>query len=172
MMPLSVAEGRVWKFGDNISTDYLMPGFSHGAKTPEEAASYCMMAIRPEFAKEVLPGDVIVGGKNFGCGSSRIAAANLLTLKVSCAIAESFGRIFFRNSIAVGFPVLICPGISRAFNEGDRIRANVATGEIENLTTGKTLNAEPLPEVAANILAVGGIIPLLKQEYARKQQPQ
>jgi 3-isopropylmalate/(R)-2-methylmalate dehydratase small subunit len=171
-MALSVAEGRVWKFGNNISTDYLMPGFSHSAKTPEERASFCMRAIRPEFAKEVRPGDVIVAGKNFGCGSSRVASVNLLTLKVGCVVADSIGRIFFRNSINLGFPVLICPGVSDAFKEGDRIRANVATGEVANLTTGKVLKAEPLPEVAANVLAVGGIVALLKQEYGKQKQPE
>ena len=166
-MSLSLAEGKVWKFGDNISTDYMMPGFTPHGVTAQEKASFCMRSIRPEFAKEVQPGDVLVGGKNFGCGSSRPAAENLLTLGVSCVIAESFGRVFFRNSVNLGFPVLICQGIYNAFNEGDLLKADIQTGEITNLATGKMLKAEPLPEVALRILSVGGVIALLKQEYKK-----
>ncbi|MFH1086950.1 MAG: 3-isopropylmalate dehydratase [Chloroflexota bacterium] len=157
-------EGKVWKFGDNTSTDYMMPGFTRGT-TPEETAAYCMKAIRPEFSATVRPGDGLVGGRNFGCGSSRPAAMNLLTLGVGCVIAESFGRIFFRNSINLGFPVMICKGVHDAFNEGDRLQANFDTGEVKNLTTGKALKAETLPEVAMKILSAGGIVPLLKEEY-------
>jgi 3-isopropylmalate/(R)-2-methylmalate dehydratase small subunit len=163
-MTLSMREGRVWKFGDNITTDYLMPGFTRGT-TPEERASFCMRENRPEFASNVRPGDVIVAGKNFGCGSSRPAAGNLITLGVSCVLAESFGRIFFRNSIGLGFPVLICKGVHSAFNDGDLIQVNVESGEIKNVSTGKILKAEPLPEIAVRILSEGGVIPLLKREY-------
>ena len=145
-MALPVIEGKVWKFGDNISTDYLMPGFSRG-DTPQERATFCMRSNRPEFAGEVQPGDVIVAGKNFGCGSSRPAARNLMTLGVSCVVAESFGRLFFRNSISFGFPLLECKGIYDAVNEGDRVQANLELAEVKNLTTGKILKAELLPEL-------------------------
>lgn len=166
-MSLQVIKGRVWKFGDNISTDYMMPGFAHGS-TQKEKASFCMRANRPDFARLVQPGDGIIGGKNFGCGSSRPATANLITLGISCAIAESFGRIFFRNSINLGFPVLISKGVHNAFEDGDLFRANFETGEIENLTRGKVLKAEPLPDIAVRILEAGGIVALLKKEYGKE----
>ena len=166
-MAISVITGKVWKFGDNVSTDYMMPGFARGS-TPEELASYCMRAIRPEFPQQVQPGDVIVGGNNYGCGSSRPAAANLLALGVGGAFAETFGRIFFRNSVNLGFPIMDCKGVSEAFEEGDTLQANFQTGEIKNLTTGKVLRAQTLPEVAMRILSAGGVVALLKEEYGKK----
>ncbi len=166
-MPVTVIKGKVWKFGDNISTDLLMPGFTEG-NTPQEQATFCMRANRPDFVKKVKPGDVIVGGKNFGCGSSRLAATNLITLGIGCVIAEYFGRIFFRNSINLGFPLLYCPGVSDAFKEGDILQADFQTGEVKNLTTGKILQATPLPEVAMKILDAGGMVALLKKEYGKK----
>ena len=163
-MSLENIEGRVWKFGDNISTDLLQPGFTRG-ETPEERAAFCMRANRPEFASEVKPGDIIVAGKNFGCGSSRPASANLITLGVSCVIAESFSRLFFRNSINLGFPVLDCKGIQDVFEEGDVLQANFHTGEVKNLTSGKVLQTTQLPEVAMRILDKGGVVALLREEY-------
>jgi 3-isopropylmalate/(R)-2-methylmalate dehydratase small subunit len=111
-----------------------------------------------------------VGGRNFGCGSSRPAAQNFLTLGVSCVIAESFSRLFFRSSINLGFPLLHCKGIYDAFQEGDILQANFNTGEIENLTSGKTLQANPLPDVAVKFLEAGGVVALLKQEYSSKKE--
>jgi len=166
-MVVSVTQGKVWKFDDNISTDFMMPGFTRG-ETPQERAAFCMRANRPEFAREVRPGDVIMAGRNFGCGSSRPAARNLITLGVGCVISESFGRIFFRNSINLGFPVLYCKGIHDAFEEEDTLQANFQTGEVKNLTSGKVLQAEPLPEIALRILNAGGIVALLKEEYGKK----
>lgn len=167
-MTVSVIKGKVWKFGDNISTDLIMPGFTQG-DTLQERATFCMRANRPEFAREVQPGDVIVGGKNFGCGSSRPAGRNLLALGVGCAIAESFSRLFFRSSVNLGFPVLYCPGVADAFEEGDTLQVNFDTGEVNNLTSGKVLKAEPLPEVAMRILNAGGVVALLKEEYSYKK---
>ena len=166
-MNVSVIKGKVWKFGDKISTDLLMPGFSRG-ETPQERATFCMRANRPEFAQEVQSGDVIVAGKNFGCGSSRPAARNLIALGVSCVVAESFGRIFFRNSVNLGFPPLCCKGVYDAFTEGDTLEANFHTGEVKNLTSGKVLQADPLPEVALRLLDAGGVVALLKEEYGKK----
>jgi len=166
-MSVSVIKGKVWKFGDEVSTDLLMPGFTRG-ETPQERAAFCMRANRPEFSREVQPGDVLVAGRNFGCGSSRPAARNLITLGVSCVIAESFGRIFFRNSVNLGFPVLYCRGVYDAFNEGDTLQANFHTGEVKNLTSGKVLQADTLPEVAMRILSAGGVVALLREEYGKK----
>ena len=166
-MLVSIIKGKVWQFDDNISTDFLMPGFARG-ETPQEKAAFCMRANRPEFAREVKPGDVIVAGRNFGYGSSRPATRNLKTLGVSCVIAEYFGRIFFRNSINMGFPVLYCKGIHDAFKEGDTLQANFQTGKVENLTSGKVLQADPLPEIAIRILNAGGVVALLREEYGKK----
>lgn len=161
-----IIKGKVWKFGDNISTDFMMPSFTQGT-TPQEIAGYCMRANRPEFAKEVRPGDAIVAGRNFGCGSSRPAARNLMTLGIGCVIAESFGRIFFRNSMSLGFPLLDCKGVYETFSEGDTLEADFETAEIRNLTTGRVLKGNPIPEIALRILTAGGIVPLLKEEYGR-----
>ncbi len=166
-MAVLVIKGKVWKFGNNISTDFLMPSFTRG-ETPQEWAAFCMRANRPEFAQEVRQGDIIVAGRNFGCGSSRPAAHNLITLGVSCVIAESFGRIFFRSSVNLEFPVLYCKGVYDAFNEGDILQANFHTGEVKNLTSGKVLQADPLPEVAMRILNAGGVVALLKEDYGKK----
>lgn len=162
-----IVKGKVWKFGDSISTDFMMPGFARG-NTPMERALFCMRSNRPDFAKQVKPGDVIVGGKNFGCGSSRPAARNLIALGIGCAIAETFSRTFFRSAINLNFPVLYCEGISEAFNEGDILEANFITGQVKNLTSGKVLKAAPLPEIALNMLKAGGVVELLKKEYAGK----
>ena len=161
-MALPVIEGKVWKFGDNINTDYMMPGFTRG-ETLQERASFCMRAIRPEFAKEVRPGDVIIAGKNYGCGSSRPAATNLITLGIGGVIAESFGRLFTRNSISLGFPLLTCKGVTAAFNEGDLVQANLKTGEIKNLTSGINISFAPLPDFAQEIINDGGLLEHIKK---------
>lgn len=163
----SVIKGKVWKFGDNISTDYIKPGFTRG-ETLEEQATFCMRAIRPEFAREVKPGDVIVGGRNFGCGSSRPAGQNFLTLGVGCVVAESFSRLFFRSSVNLGLPLLYCKGVHDAFKEGDILEANFETGEVKNVTSDTVLQADALPEVAMKMLRAGGVVELLKQEYGKK----
>lgn len=162
-----LAKGSVWKFGDNISTDHIKPGFTRGT-TLKEQASYCMQAIRPEFAQKVKPGDVIVGGKNFGCGSSRPAAQNFMTLGISCVVAESFSRLFFRSSINLGFPLLYCRGISEAFAEGDILEANFENGGVKNLTSGKILQAEPLHDIPMQILRAGGVTAMLRNEYQKR----
>lgn len=163
-----MVKGKVWKFGDNISTDYIQPGFEQG-NTLEEKAQFCMRSIRPEFAQGVKPGDIVVGGKNFGCGSSRPAGQNFVALGVGCVVAESFSRLFFRNSINLGLPLLSCKGVSDTFEEGDMLEADFRTGEVRNLTKGKVLRAAPLPEVAIRFLRAGGVVALLKQEYGKKQ---
>ncbi|OGA22396.1 MAG: hypothetical protein A3I02_06660 [Betaproteobacteria bacterium RIFCSPLOWO2_02_FULL_67_26] len=161
-----VSKGKVWKFGDNISTDHIKPGFTRGT-TIKEQAQYCMRAIRPEFAQQVKPGDVIVGGRNFGCGSSRPAAQNFMALGIGCAVAESFSRLFFRSSINLGFPLLYCSGVSGAFDEGDVLEADFESGVVRNLTSGKVLQAEPLLDVPMRILRAGGVVEILRKEYQK-----
>ncbi len=160
-----VIKGRVWKFDDDINTDYMAPGFVKSQ--PWELAKKSILHIHPGFTAGFKPGDVIVAGGNFGCGSSREAApANLKRLEVGCVVAESFGRIFLRNSIAIAFPVLICKGISAAFDEGDRLELDYDQSIVRNLTRGKEIRGTPLPPELVRIVATGGMMQLLKQEAA------
>ena len=163
----TIIKGKVCKFDDNINTDLIMPGGTNWLP-PEESSAFCMQANRPEFAKEVKPGDVIVAGKNFGCGSSRPAARNFLALGIGCAVAESIARTFFRSAVNIGFPIFVCRGVYNAFEEGDTLEVNFHTGELKNITSGKILQAEPLPEVAIRILNAGGVVGLLKEKYGKK----
>jgi 3-isopropylmalate/(R)-2-methylmalate dehydratase small subunit len=164
-------KGKVWKFGDNISTDLMLPAFLQDkgfSISLEERAKYCMFSNRPDWSAQVKPGDLIIARGNFGCGSSRPAAAQLKALKISIVIAESVARIFFRNAINLGFPVLICEGVYEIFNEGDIAEVNIINGKINNLTTGEYLQADILPENSPpmQILRAGGILPLLEKEFS------
>lgn len=165
-------QGKVWKFGDNISTDLMMPGSRVLARpgiSDKEAAQFCMEANRPGWAQQVKPGDIIVAGRNFGCGSSRPAARMLKALDIACVVADSTSRLFFRNSIHIGFPVLICPGVSKAFDEGDIAEVDVESGRIRNLTKGVELQAEPLPKDSPpyQILMAGGLDNYLKARLSQ-----
>jgi 3-isopropylmalate/(R)-2-methylmalate dehydratase small subunit len=156
--------GRVWKFGDDVNTDVIYPGKYLPLTDPVEMAQHAFEGVRPEFAKEVKPGDVIVAGKYFGCGSSREQAATCLkALNLGAVVAESFARIFYRNAINQGLPILICPGISEQVEEGEELEVDLRTGVIKNTTTGATLQAQPLPEFVLEILEAGGLIPWLKR---------
>ena len=157
-----IFEGRVWKFGDNISTDFMMPGTKVLATpgiTDEEASQYCMSTNRPDWAARVQKGDIIVAGSNWGTGSSRPAARLLKALNISVVVANSIGRVFFRNAINIGLPALMCSGVSQAFDEGDIARVNVETGEVTNVTKGVTLQGEALPADSPpmQILRAGGL---------------
>ena len=162
--------GRVWKFGNNVDTDAITPG-KYIYAPREELLKHVLEVINPKFSREVKQGDVVVGGSNFGCGSSREEAPVVLkTLGVGAVVAESFARIFFRNGIAIGLPVLTCAGISVAFEDGDEMELDLSRARITNLTQGKTLHAQPLPEQMLDVLSKGGIGPLLK-ELGRKAKP-
>jgi len=160
-----VIEGKVWKFGDKISTDLMMPGFSRGRGL--ERAKFCMYSNRPGWSDHVQKGDIVVGGRNFGCGSSRPAAVNLQLLGVSVVMAESIGRIFFRNAINTGLPVVIAPGITGIVEEGEKLRVDLEKGEITNITNGKKLRFDPMPADSPpmQILEAGGILRMLEAEY-------
>jgi 3-isopropylmalate/(R)-2-methylmalate dehydratase small subunit len=156
-------KGKVWKFGADINTDYMSPGFVKNQ--PWELVKKSILHIHPGFTEGFKPGDVIVAGENFGCGSSREAApANLKRLEVGCVVAESFGRIFLRNSIAIAFPVLICKGITAAFEEGERLELDFAQSLVRNLTRGNEIRGTPLPPELVRIVAAGGMMQLLKEE--------
>ena len=145
-----------------MDTDAIIPGRYLIFNTPEELAKYTFEGVRPEFAKNVHENDIVVGGNNFGCGSSREHAPLALRgSKVSCVIAKSFARIFFRNSINIGIPVLECPDTDR-IDDGDELEVDLATGVIENKTKGETYQATPLPDFVREIVDKGGLV-----EYSR-----
>jgi 3-isopropylmalate/(R)-2-methylmalate dehydratase small subunit len=168
-----ILEGNVWKFGDSINTNLMMPG---SRMTVEESAPRCMMANRPEWAAQVRKGDIIIAGRNWGCGSSRPAESVLKLLGISAVVADSMGRIFFKNAINRGLPVLICPGVSQIFAEGDRARVNVETGEVMNLSKGTQVRGEALPADSPpmQILLAGGLEAFMRQqerEGGQKTEP-
>lgn len=154
--------GRVWKFGDDIDTDVLAPGLY--MKGPiEELARHCLESVDPDFAGQVREGDVLVAGENFGIGSSREQAAQVLkTLGLTAVIARSFGGIFYRNAINFGLPALVCDDVS-GLNAGDEIEVDPSTGFIFNKSTKTTATSRALPEHLLKIISAGGLVPWLKQ---------
>jgi 3-isopropylmalate/(R)-2-methylmalate dehydratase small subunit len=157
--------GRVWKFGDDVDTDVMAPWNTMSLPWEERRSS--VLHVRPEFALNVRPGDVIVAGRNWGCGSSREhAPENLNLLGVGGVVAESFGRIYFRNCVAMAFPNLGCPGILAACDEGDEIEFDVATGVVRNRTRDSTLRAPPYTEDMLAIVRAGGLLEVLRQRFA------
>lgn len=161
-MVSEVVRGRVWKFDHDISTDVLSPG-SYALDPVEVRKLHVLESVNPAFAPGVRPGDVIVAGRNFGCGSSReTAPENLKALGVACVVAESLARIFLRNAIAVGLPALVCTGVHAAFGDGDGIEIDLASGRVTNVGSGSDLQGESLPEEMREILAAGGILAVLR----------
>ena len=152
--------GRVWKFGDEINTDLMVPSTS--MTLPEkEMPKYCFSTNRPGWAKLVEKGDIIVAGKNFGIGSSRPGAKVIKDLGISCLLAESINGLFLRNSINFGLPALACPGISAAFQEGEIAEIYFKQGKIINRNTGLEIQVKPLPDMLIKIIEAGGLIPML-----------
>lgn len=157
-------EGKAIKFGDNIDTDVILPGPYLVHTDPNELAKHAMAGIDPEFPEKAADGVIVVGGKNFGCGSSREQAPIALKYSgVNCVLAESFARIFYRNAITIGLPVLVCKGVSVQVEEGDVLVVDLQTGKVENRTTGSVLEATRLPEFIMEILDDGGLIEHLKR---------
>ena len=152
-------KGKTWKFGDDIDTDAIIPARYLNTSEPEELAKYCMEDADPEFPNKVNKGDIIVAGKNFGCGSSREhAPISIKAAGVSCVIAKSFARIFYRNSINIGLPILESPEAAEAIKEGNEVEVDVGKGEIKDLTTGVIYTAVPFPDFMRQIIAAGGLI--------------
>lgn len=164
----SVIRGRAWVVGDDISTDLLDPGEYAIAPLPERVR-HTLEPVNPRFAAEVRPGDVLIAGRNFGCGSSRETAAEALrALGVGAVVAESFARIFLRNAVALGLPVLVCPDVGSAVAEGDPVEVDPSAGRVTNARTGASLRASPLPPLMREILAAGGVVPMLRQQASRQ----
>ncbi len=160
---ISKIKGRVWKFGDNVDTDAMTSG-KYMTLPMDELKRHAFEEVRPEFARQVTPGDMIMAGRNFGCGSSReTAPAALKALGIGAIVAESFARIFYRNSIAIGLPAIICPGVASLGNDGDNAEVNLADRKVMNHTTGKVLDFQAFPDEMLKVLKCGGIEALLKQ---------
>ncbi len=157
-----VFEGRCWKFGDNIPTDAITP--THIMfKTAQEMAAFVLETVHPDFPKHVKPGDILVAGRNFGCSSGRALAAKALkSTGIGCAVAELFSRTFYRNGHEIGLPLLEAAGLRDFTQDGDRLRVDIRAGVLENLTSGKTLQARPPSPFLLEMVESGGLIPLLK----------
>ena len=160
-----IIKGKAFIYGPNIDTDQIYPGRFLDLTNPEDVGKHAMEGADPGFVKEVQAGDLIVASTNFGCGSSREhAAVTLKAAGVGAILAESFGRIFYRNAINLGVPLVVCPGIGSMVKKGDVVSLDMATGKVTNETTGATAKAEALSEYVMNILASGGIKPLIKKQ--------
>ncbi len=153
------AHGIVHKYGDNVDTDVIIPARYLNTADHKELASHCMEDIDTEFVKKVNAGDIMVGGANFGCGSSREHAPIAIKESgISCVIASTFARIFFRNSINIGLPILECPEASEKIESGDELDINFDTGVIVNVTKNESYQAQPFPEFMKNIMSKGGLL--------------
>lgn len=153
------AQGIVHKYGDNVDTDVIIPARYLNSADPKELAKHCMEDIDINFVKEVKAGDLIVAERNFGCGSSREHAPLAIKASgVSCVIASSFARIFYRNAINIGLAILECDEAAKDIENGDEVEADFDTGVITNHTTGKTYQAEPFPPFIQNIIEKGGLL--------------
>ncbi|AJF61682.1 3-isopropylmalate dehydratase small subunit [archaeon GW2011_AR15] len=162
--------GKVWKFGHNVNTDVIIPARYNITIDEKELAKNVFCEVKPDYAKTVNPGDVIVAGDNFGCGSSREHAP--IAIKGSgakCIIAKSYARIFFRNAINIGLPILECD-VYDDVQEGDEFDVNLETGIIRNITNGKEFQAKPLPEFVLKIVNAGGIVNFLKSHNIEELQ--
>lgn len=166
--------GKVWKYGDNVDTDAIIPARYLNMSTAAELAEHCMEdapwdgPAGSSFATTVQPGDVIVGGENFGCGSSREHAP--LALKgagISCVVAESFARIFYRNAINIGLPILACPQAVAGAEKGDRLTVDLEAGTITNSRTGETYRTSPFPPFIMRIIEAGGLVPYTRERLSK-----
>ena len=157
---------KAWKFGDDVDTDAIIPGryLANWNKTPEKLKEHCFADMNPTFASQVQAGDFVVGGRNFGCGSSREAAPIAIKMTgVKVVIAQSFARIFFRNSINVGLLVLESPAAAAGIAPGDVLEVDTAAGTIKNVTRQQTYNFKPIPSFLQQILDLGGLPPYVKR---------
>ena len=161
---MAVLEGKVWRYGDNIDTDVIIPARYLNTFDPKELAKHCMVDIDKDFAQKVKAGDIMVGGKNFGCGSSREhAPVAIKACGVPVIIAASFARIFYRNGINVGLPLMEIGDNVERIHAGDELSVDLSSGQIRDLTTGETFQAPPLPGFIQDIAKAGGLIQYVKE---------
>lgn len=153
------AKGRVFKYGDNVDTDVIIPARYLNIQDKKELSSHAMEDIDKDFVHNVEKGDIMVARRNFGCGSSREHAPMVIKESgISCVIADTFARIFFRNAINIGLPILECPAAAEAISAGDEVEVDFDTGVITDITTGKSFNAEPFPEFMQKIINSNGLV--------------
>jgi 3-isopropylmalate dehydratase, small subunit len=156
------AKGKVIKYGDNVDTDVIIPARYLNTADPAELASHCMEDIDRDFHKKIKPGDIMVGGKNFGCGSSREHAPIAIKESgISCVIASTFARIFYRNAINIGLAIVECPDASDKISQGDEVEVDFETGIISNLTSGESYSGAPFPPSVRAIIEAGGLMKTL-----------
>jgi 3-isopropylmalate dehydratase small subunit len=161
-------KGKVWKFGDDVDTDAIIPGRYLNTGDPGELAAHCMEDVDPDFINNVQRGDFMVAGKNFGCGSSREhAPISLRHAGIAAVIAISFARIFYRNAFNMGLPILECPEAVAGVETGDDLEVDLETGTIINLSKMKTYEAEPLPPFMLSLLKAGGLIPSIREKMCQ-----
>ena len=160
--------GRVWKYGDHVDTDVIIPARYLSTSEPAELAKHCMEDIDDSFRNQVQAGDIMVAGRNFGCGSSREhAPAAIQACGISCVIAHSFARIFFRNAINIGLPLLEVGDMVEELRQGDKLKLHLDEGRIENPTTGVVIEAASLPAFVAEIAQAGGLIAYVREQAGR-----
>ena len=166
----TILTGKVWKYGDNVDTDVIIPARYLSSSVAEELAPHCMEDIDETFAKTVQQGDIIVGGNNFGCGSSREhAPVAIAGAGVSCIVASSFARIFFRNAINIGLPIFECPEAVKGIEKGDTVEVDLEKGTITNKTRNATWTARPFPPFLRELIAAGGLVPYVRAQLAKPQ---
>ncbi len=164
------AKGKTIKYGDNIDTDIIIPARYLNIMDRKELASHCMEDLDADFAKKVNDGDIIVAGSNFGCGSSREHAPQVIKDSgVGCVIAESFARIFYRNAINIGLPIIECPEAAKAINDGDEVEINFDTGDIKDITKNESFKAQPFPGFLQSMINAGGLINYINEKSGNKQ---
>ena len=159
------AEGKVFRYGDNVDTDVIIPARYLNSSDPKELAAHCMEDIDKDFVRKVQPGDMIVASRNFGCGSSREhAPIAIKAAGVSCVIAETYARIFYRNSINIGLPIMECPEAAREIEAGDRVSVDFDSGIVTDLTKNKSWKGQAFPPFMQKIMKAGGLIPDISSE--------
>jgi 3-isopropylmalate dehydratase small subunit len=163
--------GKAWKFGDDVDTDAIIPARYLNTSDPKALAAHCMEDADPQFSGKVQVGDIIVAGKNFGCGSSREhAPVAIKAVGVSCVVAQSFARIFYRNAFNTGLPILECPEAVAAMDTGDEIEVDLDRGVIVNHSRGQTFKAEPVPPFMQSLLQAGGLIPYVRKQLGKEEK--
>ena len=159
------AHGKAFVFGDDVNTDVILPGKYLNVTDPVELASHCMESEDPEFTAKAQPGDIMIAGKNFGCGSSREhAPLSIKYLGISCVIAKTFARIFYRNAINIGLAIMECPEASEKIEAGDEVAVDFDTGVITNITKNETYQSNPFPEFIKEIIQAGGLMASIKSK--------
>ena len=159
------AKGKVFKYGDNVDTDVIIPARYLAIADPKELAEHCMEDIDKDFVRKVHPGDIMVANKNFGCGSSREHAPMVIKESgISCVIAETFARIFYRNAINIGLPIIECPEAARDIKDSDEVEVDFDSGTIRNLTTGKQYQGQAFPEFMQRIIKAEGLINYINEK--------